>query len=72
MDQDRYAISIFVEYLDTATFKVSTKFYKTTFPYDMIFTLDYSSISDDQVDNLASELNIYYRACIDPLIYFFL
>ena len=38
VDQARYATSIFVKYLDTATVKVSNKFYKTTFPADMIFT----------------------------------
>ena len=38
MDQARYATSIVAKYLDTATVKVSTKFYKTKFPADMIFT----------------------------------
>ena len=38
MDQDRYATSIVEKYLDTARVKVSTKFYKITLPYDMIFT----------------------------------
>ena len=38
VDQARYATSIFAKYLDTATVKLSTKFYKTTFPADMIFT----------------------------------
>ena len=38
MDQARYATSIVAKYLDTATVKVSTKFYKTTLPADMIFT----------------------------------
>ena len=33
-----YTTSIVAKYLDTATGKVSTKFYKTTFPADMIFT----------------------------------
>ena len=36
--QARYATSIVAKYLDTATNKVSTKFYKTTLPADMIFT----------------------------------
>ena len=36
--QARYATSIVAKYLDTATVKVSKKFYKTTFPADMIFT----------------------------------
>ena len=38
VDQSRYATSVVVKYLDTVTLKVSTKFYKTTFPADMIFT----------------------------------
>ena len=38
VDQARYATYIVEKYLDTATVKVSTKFYKTTFPADMIFT----------------------------------
>ena len=38
VDQARYATSIVEKYLDTATVKVSTEFYKTTFPADMIFT----------------------------------
>ena len=36
--QARYAISIVEKYLNTATVKVSTKFYKTTLPADMIST----------------------------------
>ena len=38
VDQDRYATSIVAKYLDTVTVKVSTKFYMTTLPADMIFT----------------------------------
>ena len=38
VDQARYATSIVAKYLDTATVKVSNKFYKTTLPSDMIFT----------------------------------
>ena len=38
VDQARYATSVVVKYLYTATVKVSTKFYKTTLPADMIFT----------------------------------
>ena len=38
VDQARYATSIVAKYLDTSTVKVSNKFYKTTLPYDMIFT----------------------------------
>ena len=49
MNQDRYATSIISKYLDTATVKVSTKFYKTTFPADMIFTKEYVSTIDEQV-----------------------
>ena len=49
VDQARYATSIVEKYLDTATVKVSTKFYKTTFPADMIFTKEDVSTSDEQV-----------------------
>ena len=38
VDQARYATYIVEKYLDTDTVKVSTKFYKTTLPADMIFT----------------------------------
>ena len=38
VDQARYSTSIVAKYLDTVTVKTSTKFYKTTFPADMIFT----------------------------------
>ena len=49
VDQTRYSTSIVAKYLDTATAKVSTKFYNTTFPYDMIFTKEDVSTSDEQV-----------------------
>ena len=49
VDQARYATSIVAKYLDTATVKVCTKFYKTTFPADMIFTKKDVSTSDEQV-----------------------
>ena len=69
MDQARYVTSIVTKYLDTATVKVSTKFYKTTFPADMILTKEDVSTSDEQVDKLTREYNINYRACIGSLIY---
>ena len=52
VDQARYATSIVAKYLDTATVKASTKFYKTKFPSDMIFTKYDTSTSDEQVDKL--------------------
>ena len=69
VDQSRYATSVVAKYLDTATVKVSTKFYKTTLPADMIFTKEYVSTSDEQVEKLTREYNIHYRACIGSLIY---
>ena len=57
------------KYLDTATVKVSNKFYKTTLPADMIFTKEDVSTSDEQVEKLTREYNIHYRACIGSLIY---
>ena len=64
MDQARYANSIVEKYLDTATVEVSTKFYKTTLPADMIFTKEDVSTSDEQVEKLTREYNIHYRVCI--------
>ena len=64
VDQARYATSIVAKYLDTATVKVSTKFYKTTLSADMIFTKEYVSPSDEQVEKFTREYNIHYRVCI--------
>ena len=69
MDQDRYATSTVAKYLGTATVKLSNKFYKTTFPADMIFTKEDVYTSDEQVENLTREYNIHYRACIGSFIY---
>ena len=69
MDQARYATSIVAKYLDTATVKVSNKFYKTTLPSDIIFTKEDVSTSDEQVERLTREYNIHYRTCIGYLIY---
>ena len=46
MDQARYATSIVAKYLDTATVKVSTNFYRKTLTADMIFTKEDVSTSD--------------------------
>ena len=64
MDQSRYATSNVAKYLDTATVKVSKRFYKTTLPADMIFTKEDVSTSDEQVEKLTREFNFHYRACI--------
>ena len=64
VDQARYTISVVVNYLYTATFKTSTKFYNTTFPSDMILTKDGVSTNDNQVDNLTRDFNIHYRSCM--------
>ena len=69
VDQTRYSTSIVAKYLDTATVKVSNKFYKKTLPSDMIFTKQDVSTSDEQVEKLTREYNINYRACIGSLIY---
>ena len=69
VDQAIYATSIVAKYFDTATVKVSTRFYKTEFPADMIFTKEDVSTSDEQVDKLTRKYNIHYRACIGSLIY---
>ena len=59
VDQARYATSIVAKYFDTATVNVSNNFYKTTLPSDMIFTKEYVSTSDEQVENLTREYNIH-------------
>ena len=69
MDQARYATSIVANYLDTATVKESTKFYKTNLPSDMILTKADAYASDEQVDKLTREFNIHYRYCIGSFIY---
>ena len=58
VDQARYT-SIVAKYLDIATVKANTKFYKTTFPYDMIFTKADIYTNDEQVENLITECNIH-------------
>ena len=57
VDQSRYATCIVAKYLDTATVKSSTKFYKTNFSYDIIFTKYDAFSSDEQVDKLTREFN---------------
>ena len=47
VDQAIDATSIVEKYLDTATVKAGTNFYKTTFPSDVIFTKDDTSTSDE-------------------------
>ena len=49
VDQARYTTSIVAKYLDTATVKVSKKFYKKILPADIIFTKEDVSTSDEQV-----------------------
>ena len=50
VDQDIYATSVVAKYLYTDTVKISTKFYKTTFPSNMTFTKADVYTSDYQVD----------------------
>ena len=69
VDQARYATSVVAKYLDTATVKVNTKFYKTTLPADMIITKEYVSTSDEQVEKLTRDFKIHYISCIGSLIY---
>ena len=58
--QARYDTSIVDKYLDNDTVKTSTKFYKTSFPSDVIFTKDDVSTNDEQVEELTREFNIHY------------
>ena len=64
VDKARYATSIVGKYLYTVTVKTITKFYKTNFPSDMIFTKDGVATSDEQVEKLTREFNIHCRSCI--------
>ena len=52
VDQAIYTTSIVAKYLDTATVKVSNKFYKTTLPAEMVFTKEDVSTSDEQIEKL--------------------
>ena len=64
VDQARHVTYIVAKYLDTATFKASKKFYKTTLTYYMIFTKDDASTNDEEVEKVTREFNIHYRSCI--------
>ena len=72
VDQARYATSIVEKYFYDATVKVSTNFYITTLPADMIFTKEDVSKNDEQVEKLTRESNIHYRDCIGSFIYSFI
>ena len=50
--QSSYVTYIVDKYLDTSTVNTGTKFYKTIFPSDVIFTKDDVSTGDDQVKKL--------------------
>ena len=52
VDQARYATSIVTKYLYTVTVNTNKKFYLTNLPYDMIFTKNDVSTSDEQVEKL--------------------
>ena len=65
VDQAIYDTSVVVKYLDTATIKAVTKFYKTTLSSDMIFTKADAYTSDEQVEKLTSKFNIHYRYCMN-------
>ena len=69
VDQARYDTPVVAKYLDTATVKASTKFYRTTLPYGIIFTKADTSTSGEKVDKLTRDFNIHCRACIGSFIY---
>ena len=69
VDQSIYDTSIVTKYLNTETVKASTKFYKTNFPYDMIFTKADTYTSNEQVEKLTREFIIHHRAFSGLLIY---
>ena len=66
--QDRYATSLVSKYLYTAAVKTSTKFYKTSFLSNTIFTKDDASTSYEQFEKSNREFNTHYRASIGSSI----
>ena len=56
--QDRYNTSIVTKYLDTAIVQTRTKFYKTNFRADMIFTKSDASTCDEKIEKLTREFNV--------------
>ena len=50
--QARYANPIVAKSMYTDTVKTNKNIYKTTFPYDMIFTKKYTYTSDEPVEKL--------------------
>ena len=68
---DRYTTSIVTKYLDNPTVKTSNFFYNTTLWSDIIFTKDGVSTSDEKVEKLTREFNIYFIYCIGSMIYLF-
>ena len=53
MHQAIYATYFVAKYLDTATIKENLKFHKRNLPHDMIFTKEYASTGDEQVEVLS-------------------
>ena len=53
--QVRYATSVSENYLDIDTIKEKSKYHDTTLPHDMIFTKEYASNNDEQVEVLFIE-----------------
>ena len=71
LDQARYATYIVAKQLDNATVKASARFYKTTFPSDMIFTKYDTSNSDEQVEKFTREFSNNQRGQTGSLTYEF-
>ena len=71
VDQARYATSLVEQYLDTVTIKENPNFHKATSTRNMVFTNKYALTSDEQMELLYIENNIYYCACVGSLILFF-
>ena len=53
--QARYVTAVVSKYLDTYTIKENPKLHKTTLLSYMVFTKEYSSTSDEQVEPLYRE-----------------
>ena len=65
VDQNSYATSVGSKYLDTTTIKENSKWCKTNFPHDMVFTKEDTFIRDEQVKAIFRYYNIHWRADLD-------
>ena len=71
MYQAIYDTSVVAKYPDTATIKENSNFRNNTLHHYIIFTKEYASTIDEQVEMFSREYRIHYRDCVVLLIYLF-